>query len=216
MKLLPQGVDSWVVVFWMVHLALLWSLSAVVYHIWDQQRLHFECQVACGTCSVGFPVKKKKRRWILLFATGRGVSTSVLVSHVDSVSLVQLSWYLGSMIASARLPPQPIGKIIHGRCSCSWHGQTHTHSHTHTHSAWLVSQQLQHPPPPPPTGSLLQFYSRFRLHHRSGLLLLLLLVVVVLVEDAALHRQQLSSMNTHRICVIQGERRGRGGAGLGW
>lgn len=48
----------------------------------------------------------------LLFATGTEVSTSVLVSHVDSVSLVQLSWYLGSMIASARLPPQPIGKTI--------------------------------------------------------------------------------------------------------
>lgn len=39
-----------------------------------------------------------------------GVSTSVLVSHVDSVSRVQLSWYLGSIIASARLPPQPIEK----------------------------------------------------------------------------------------------------------
>lgn len=55
----------------------------------------------------------------LLFATDRGVSTSVLVSHVDSVSRVQLSWYLGSIIASARLPPQPIGKIIHGRWSSS-------------------------------------------------------------------------------------------------
>lgn len=55
----------------------------------------------------------------LLLATGRGVSTSVLVSHVDSVSLVQLSWYLGSMMASARLPPQPIEKTIQGRCSSS-------------------------------------------------------------------------------------------------
>lgn len=62
---------------------------------------------------------------LLLFATGRGVSTSVLVSHVDSVSLVQLSWYLGSMIASARLPPQPIEIIIHGRCSWGWRGLKH-------------------------------------------------------------------------------------------
>lgn len=62
---------------------------------------------------------------ILLLATGRGVSTSVLVSHVDSVSLVQLSWYLGSIMASARLPPHPIGKTIQGRCSsCGRQGMT--------------------------------------------------------------------------------------------
>lgn len=61
----------------------------------------------------------KTIQMLLLLATGRGVSTSVLVSHVDSVSLVQLSWYLGSMMASARLPPQPIEKTIQGRCSSS-------------------------------------------------------------------------------------------------
>lgn len=32
-----------------------------------------------------------RRGRLLLFATGKGVSMSVLVSHVDSVSLVQLS-----------------------------------------------------------------------------------------------------------------------------
>lgn len=75
----------------------------------------------------------KKRQKLLLFA--KEVSTSVLVSHVDSVSLVQLSWYLGSMIVSARLPPQPIGKIIQDRCS--WRG---------LNTARFVSQQPQHLP----------------------------------------------------------------------
>lgn len=36
-----------------------------------------------------------------------GISASVLVNQVDSVSLVQLSRYLGSR-ASVRLPPQPM------------------------------------------------------------------------------------------------------------
>lgn len=43
----------------------------------------------------------------LLWMEDRGSSLSVLVSHVDSVSLVQLSRYRGSR-ASVLLPPQPI------------------------------------------------------------------------------------------------------------
>lgn len=43
----------------------------------------------------------------MLWMDDSGMSVSVLVSHVDSVSLVQLSRYRGSR-ASVRLPPQPI------------------------------------------------------------------------------------------------------------
>lgn len=43
----------------------------------------------------------------MLWMEDRGMSVSVLVSHVDSVSLVQLSRYRGSR-ASVLLPPQPI------------------------------------------------------------------------------------------------------------
>lgn len=95
------------------------------------------------------------------------------------------------MIASARLPPQPIGKIIHGRCSC--HG---------LNTARCVSQLLQHPP----RGSLLQLHPCFRLHHQPELLLL----VEVVVVDAALQRQ-LTSINTHRRYLRHPERRGGGG-----
>lgn len=52
----------------------------------------------------------------------KDASTSVFVSHVDSVSLVQLSWYLGSMIASARLPPQPIWRTIQVEAAAPRHG----------------------------------------------------------------------------------------------
>ena len=60
----------------------------------------------------------------VLCIAGTGVSTSVLVSHVDSVSLVQLSLYLGSMIASARLPPQPIEMSSAAGVSVHWHNTT--------------------------------------------------------------------------------------------
>lgn len=43
----------------------------------------------------------------MLWMDDRGMSVSVLVNHVDSVSLVQLSRYRGSR-ASVLLPPQPI------------------------------------------------------------------------------------------------------------
>lgn len=62
----------------------------------------------------------KKQKQLLPFA--KDASTSVFVSHVDSVSLVQLSWYLGSMIASARLPPQPIWKSIQVEAGAPRHG----------------------------------------------------------------------------------------------
>jgi len=45
----------------------------------------------------------------MLWMDDRGISVSVLVSHVDSVSLVQLSRYRGSR-ASVLLPPQPIAR----------------------------------------------------------------------------------------------------------
>lgn len=45
----------------------------------------------------------------MLWMEDRGMSVSVLVNHVDSVSLVQLSRYRGSR-ASVLLPPQPIAR----------------------------------------------------------------------------------------------------------
>lgn len=75
-------------------------------------------------CSIARAVRKgedkKRERELLPFA--KDASTSVFVSHVDSVSLVQLSWYLGSMIASARLPPQPIWKSIQVEAGAPRHG----------------------------------------------------------------------------------------------
>lgn len=45
----------------------------------------------------------------MLWMDDKGMSVSVLVNHVDSVSLVQLSRYRGSR-ASVLLPPQPIAR----------------------------------------------------------------------------------------------------------
>lgn len=65
-------------------------------------------------------IKKGAGRVLLPFT--KDASASVFVSHVDSVSLVQLSWYLGSMIASARLPPQPIWRTIQVEAAAPRHG----------------------------------------------------------------------------------------------
>lgn len=101
-------------------------------------------QLLVAMCSIPavLSLRSMGRDALLLLATGREVSTSVLVSHVDSVSLVQLSWYLGSMIASARLPPQPIGKIIQGAGAAAWCG---------LNSPRFASQQ---PPPLYPSADL--------------------------------------------------------------
>lgn len=56
----------------------------------------------------------------MLWMDDRGSSLSVLVSQVDSVSLVQLSKYRGSR-ASVLLPPQPIA--LHRGAFTSWPGR---------------------------------------------------------------------------------------------
>lgn len=123
----------------------------------------------------------------LLFGTETGGSTSVFVSHVDSVSLVQLSWYRGSIIASARLPPQPIEKTIHGRCSWRWHGSKRGCGNT----VRFVSQQQQHPSH--------RFSPCFFFHHPHQLLLL--------VVDVSLHRLSAADQHQHtqRCCASSGE-----------
>lgn len=80
------------------------------------------------------------------------------MSHVDSVSLVQLSWYLGSMIASARLPPQPIWKSIQVEAGAPRHGSlglpTAAASCSDRRCSYIrvrgYIRVCSSPPPPPP------------------------------------------------------------------
>lgn len=85
----------------------------------------------------------------------------MFVSHVDSVSLVQLSWYLGSMIASARLPPQPIWKSIQVEAGAPRHGlvglPTAAASCSDRRCSYIrvrgYIRVCSSPPPPPPLTS---------------------------------------------------------------
>lgn len=67
----------------------------------------------------------------MLWMDDRGISVSVLVSHVDSVSLVQLSRYRGSR-ASDLLPPQPMAL------------PRAAHAFTPTRQSWTLSPS-KHP-----------------------------------------------------------------------
>lgn len=74
----------------------------------------------------------------MLWMDDRGRSVSVLVSHVDSVSLVQLSMYRGSR-ASVLLPPQPIALHL-----ARFTSQLDFHSHWKTQKTFLLDLKTTH------------------------------------------------------------------------